>query len=97
MISTLLKCLVVVLAVVVGVLIIAACGDLLCSACAHACCTRADRSGPLRRLAQWIGRACSSAAAHVLTPVATGARMLQVALEPCLSAPTLLRVASLRI
>lgn len=92
-----LKILVIILLVVIGVVVLSVCADGLAFGCAHPCCTGAQRSRPLARLARRLKYVCRSAFDLMLLLMAGFSRGLFIAAASIAFTPVLLKVSALRI
>lgn len=95
--NRLLGYLAIALLLLVGIVILAVCGEGLCSMCEHGAYTASDRSNPLQGLIRRIRSAFTFTLSFALLLIAFVARGLALTLQSGPPAPVLLRVSSLRI
>jgi len=59
--SSWLKCFVIIIVLLAGIVVLSVCAEGFCSVCAHDCCDGADRSRPLVRLVRGLRGVFASA------------------------------------
>lgn len=85
------------LVLLVGIVVLAVCGEGLCSLCEHMACAPSDRSKPLLSLVRRVCGALASAISIAVLPLALQVRGLSMAFRSDPPPLALLQVSPLRI
>jgi hypothetical protein len=92
-----LRVLVLALVLVFGIALSVACADVFCSSCDSICCSAADRSRPLSRVAQRLRGSCTAMLSRLMPVFALTSERLCSAYVATMPLPASLKVAALRI